>query len=74
MVTVRLLSERSGKPIVGTKVSLGFDGLTRGVTKSEYTDQKGEAHFNADPGDGKVFVDGSTKYKGRLTGRVIVYV
>jgi uncharacterized protein YfaS (alpha-2-macroglobulin family) len=74
MVTVKVVSKNSGKPIQGKKVSLGFDGLLRGVTRSEYTDQNGEAHFEAKPGDGKVFVNGSTKFHGRLSGRVVVYI
>jgi hypothetical protein len=74
MVSVKVVWESSGKPVEGKKVSLGFDGLTRGVTDSEYTDRNGEAHFDADPGDGQVFVEGATEYKGRLSGRVVVYI
>jgi hypothetical protein len=74
MVTVKIVSERSGKPVEGKKVSLGFDGLSRGVTNSEYSDRNGEAHFRVVPGEGKVFVSGSTKYRGRLSGRVVVYI
>jgi uncharacterized protein YfaS (alpha-2-macroglobulin family) len=74
MVSVKVVSKNSGKPVEGKKVSLGFDGFSRGVTGSEYTDSSGEAHFDADPGDGQVFVDGTTKHKGRLSGRVVVYI
>ncbi len=58
----------------GKKVSLAFDSMLRGSTDSEYTDSEGEAHFDAENGDGKVFVDGSTKHKGKLAGRVVVYI
>lgn len=44
MVTVKVVSQSSGKPVKGKKVSLAFDGLLRGVTDSEYTDSEGEAH------------------------------
>jgi hypothetical protein len=75
MISVKVVSESSGKPVKGKKVSLGFDGLlTGGVTGPEYTDSEGEAHFNSDPGNGQVFVDGATKYRGRLAGRVVVYI
>jgi hypothetical protein len=74
MITVKVIYQSSGKPAEGKKVALGFDGLGRGVTSGEYTDRNGEAHFNADNGDGKVYVNGSTKHKGYLSGRVVVYI
>ena len=74
MITVKVVSQSSGKPVEGKKVALGFDGLLRGITASEYTDRNGEAHFNADSGEGKVFVNGSSKFHGRLSGRVIIYI
>lgn len=74
MVSVKIVSKSSGNPVKGKKVSLGFDGFGRGVTSSEYTDSNGDAHFDAENGEGKVFVDGSTKHKGHLSGRVVVYI
>lgn len=75
MVTVKLVSKNSGNPIKGKKVALGIDGLfSGGVTKGEWSDSSGEAHFDVKPAYGKVFVDGSTKYEGYLSGRVVVYV
>lgn len=74
MVTVRVVHQSSGKPAKSQKVSIGFNDLGRGVTSSEYTDSNGEAHFDAKPGDGKVFVNGSTKHRGYLSGRVVVYI
>ena len=74
MFTVRVVSESTGKPMKGRKVSVGFSGWTRGITSAEYTDSDGEAHFDADPGQGEVYVDGKTAYRGRISGRVVVYV
>lgn len=74
MITVKVITQSSGKPAKGKRVSLGFSGLLRGVTSSEYTDSNGEAHFNADNGEGKVYVNGSEKYKGYLSGRIVVYI
>lgn len=74
MVTIKVILEKSGEPVKGKKVSLGFDGLLRGVTSSEYTDSNGEAHFDVKPGDGKVYVGGTSKFHGRLAGRVYVYI
>ncbi len=64
----------TGKPAKGSRVAIGFDGFTRGVTDSEYTDSEGEAHFDAEPGTGEVYVDGATKHRGRISGRVVVYI
>ena len=74
MVTVKLVYKDDGKPVKNKKVSIGFDGWTRGITEDVWTDEGGEAHFDADPGDGKVYVDGSTVYKGEIAGRVVVYI
>jgi hypothetical protein len=75
MITVKVCYESSGKPASNKKVSLGIDELFRaGVTGSEWTDSNGEAHFDVEPGQGRVFVDGSTKHKGYLKGRIMVYV
>jgi len=74
MVTVKVCYESDGKPAKGKRVSLGFSGLTRGVSGPEFTNYSGEAHFDADPGPGEVYVDGKSVYKGRLAGRIVVYI
>jgi len=71
MVTVKVVWQDTGKPAKDQKVSIGFDGWTRGV---KFTDSNGEAHFGADPGSGKVYVNGSTEYSGHISGRVVVYI
>jgi hypothetical protein len=74
MVTIKVIWESTGKPAKGERVAIGFSGLFGGVTSNEYTDSNGEAHFDVSPGDGEVYVNGSTKYKGRISGRVMVYI
>lgn len=76
MISVKLVSKSSGKPISGKSVSLGFDGnwVPGGVTKAQRTDSNGEADFDARPGKGKVYVDGRNAYEGQLAGRVVVYI
>lgn len=75
MFTIKLIEEYSGKPATGRRVSIGFNGLfTGGVTKDQYTDEKGEVHFDYDPAEGTVYVDHQVKYEGRLEGRVLIYV
>jgi hypothetical protein len=74
MVTVKVCYASNGKPAKSKRVSLGFSGLTRGVSGPEFTDFSGETHFDANPGSGEVYVDGKSVYKGRLSGRVVVYI
>jgi hypothetical protein len=75
MISVKVCWRQTGKPAESRKVMLGFDGLfSGGVSKTEYTDRNGEAHFDNDPGQGKVYVDGSTQFSGRLEGRIVVYI
>jgi hypothetical protein len=75
MVTVKVIYESSGKPAENRKVALYVSRfLASGVTDTEWTDSRGEAHFDIEPCDGEIYVDGSTKYKGRLSGRMVVYI
>lgn len=74
MVSIKVIRQSSGKPAEGKRVSISFDGLSRGVTDNLYTDRSGEIHFSANPGNGKIIVDGSLLYKGRIEGKVIVYI
>ncbi|HMV51221.1 MAG TPA: hypothetical protein PLD20_14210 [Blastocatellia bacterium] len=73
MITIKVVYRSSGKPAKGERVAIGFSSWLRGVTSTEYTDENGEAHFDADPGEGEVYVNGSTEHKGNLRGRVVVY-
>lgn len=74
MITIKVVRESTGHPVKGSRVTAGFSGFSRGITNHEYTDDKGEVHFDVDPGQGEVYVDGSTKYKGRISGRIVVYI
>jgi hypothetical protein len=75
MVTVKVVSKSSGDPVKDKKVALGISSIfSGGVTKGEWTNSDGEAHFDVKPSQGKVFVDGSTKHEGYLSGRIVVYI
>lgn len=75
MVTVRVISNSSGKPVKGKKVALGIDALlSGGVTQGKWTDEDGEATFNVEPNYGQVFVSGSTQYEGYLEGTITVRI
>ncbi len=75
MITVKVHYKSDGRPAKDRKVSLYVSRfLASGVTNAEYTDSNGEAHFDIESTDGEVYVDGMTKYKGRLAGRIVVYI
>ena len=75
MFTVKVVTKKSGKPAERKKVSATFNEILRGgSTGNKYTDSLGEAHFNNQPGIGKVYVDGQPLFEGRLEGRVVIYI
>ena len=74
MISVKVCWRHNGKPAENRKVVLSFDGMFGGQSKHEYTNSSGEAHFDNNPGPGKVYVDGKTVYTGRLEGMMVVYI
>ena len=74
MFTVQVIDKSSGKPISSKKVSVIFNGITRGCAKDQYTDNNGEAHFSEDNGDGTIYVQGTKVFEGRIEGRKIIYI
>jgi hypothetical protein len=75
LITIRLISKSSGRPVKGKKVALGIDALlSAGVTHGKWTDEEGEASFNVDPNYGQVLVSGSTEFKGYLQGTITVRI
>jgi len=72
MITVKVCYKTSGDPAIDKVVSIGVEELFR--TDSQMTDNDGEALFNVEPCQGRVFVDGSIAFKGYLKERVVVYV
>ena len=75
MVTVKVVYKSSGKDAEGKRVALYVSRfMASGVTDSERTDSRGEAHFDIESCSGEIYVEGSTKYKGHLSGRIIVYI
>lgn len=74
MVSVKVCWKQNGKPAEGRKVAVSFDGLTGGITGNEFTNSSGEVHFDVDPGQGKVYVDGNTAFTGWVQGMIVVYL
>jgi len=72
MITVKVCYKSTGDPAKGKEVSLGVEDLFR--THSELTDSNGEAHFDVEPCEGRVFVDESLIHKGYLKGKIVVYI
>jgi hypothetical protein len=73
-ITIKVCYESSEDPAVGKIVSLGGEELE--VSNSQFTDNDGEALFNIEPREGRVFVfvNGSIAYKGYLRERIVIYV
>ena len=74
MFTIKVIIRNTGKPAYNKKVCVGFDGLFRGFSKDQYTDRNGEAHFSEDNGTGVIYIGGREYHRGRIEGRVIVYI
>lgn len=75
MVSIKVVWRDSGKPAKDQKVAIGINSfLSGGVTKGQYTNSDGEAHFDIDPCEGQVFINGSTKHEGTIKGRVVIYI
>jgi hypothetical protein len=74
MITVKVYYESSDEPAIGKIVSLGGEKLEK--ADSQFTDNDGEALFNVEPREGRVFVfvNGSIAYKGYLREKIVVYV
>lgn len=75
MVTIVVISKRSGDPLEGKRVSISYGGFfSGGTTDKKRTDSRGEVHFDIKPCQGKVYVEGDKVYEGEIAGRVVVYI
>ena len=74
MISVKVVSEKTGKSLQGISVSISFSSFLRGITSTIYTDCNGEAHFDVEPGEGTVYVRGTAVEKGYLSGKVVIYI
>ena len=72
MATIKVCWEGSGKPVRGSHVSIGFDH--GGVSSKKSTDDSGKVYFDTENRSGEVYVDGTTKYNGSLSGDIVVYI
>ena len=76
MVSVKVCAQDSGRPVENAKVALYFDRgmLSGGFTGTEYTGRDGEAHFDTDPGPGRIYVNGKAQGDRVLKGLMVVYI
>lgn len=76
MFTICVFDESMGRPASGKKVSVeikeGIFGF--GFLPDQYTDSRGEAHFDHDNARGVVYVGGRSMYEGYLSGRIRIYI
>lgn len=49
MISIRVFSKSSGKPVKSIRVSLGFGGFFGTNSGPTYTDANGDTHFDVDP-------------------------
>jgi uncharacterized GH25 family protein len=75
MITVKVVDKRTGKPIKGARVALAFSGalLPGGVSKTEHTNEFGEAYFDYDSAS-VVYVNGQTVKEGNIKGLVVINI
>ena len=76
MFTVKVVERSSGRPAVNKKVCVYInEGIFHfGFTKDQYTDYDGETHFDNEPCNGTIYVDGHVEYKGYIEGRKVIYI
>lgn len=73
MVTIKVVRQSTGNPEKGVSVAISF-GMLSGQTKTIRTDSNGEAHFDVKPQNGEVFAAGRSRFRGKIEGRVVVYI
>jgi hypothetical protein len=77
LITIQVVRESTGRPASNIRVALFVERLFgTGMTSPEYTNDRGEAHFQIENCSGGVYVDGAfIKEAGsRLAGRMVVYI
>ncbi len=74
MFSVKVVDSSTGRAVKGARVSVGFDGFFRGFSNEEYTDSDGEVNFDNENGEGTIYVNGQSKYRGYISGRKVIYI
>lgn len=71
MLRIRVSMKFTNEPVKRTPVSLYLDTDPKHPIQGA-TDRGGIATFNIPPASGKVIVNGSTRYHGRLDGEIVI--
>jgi hypothetical protein len=74
MISVKVIEIKSMKPCLMVRVSLTFNSILRYTAEEKFTNSDGEADFDANPGEGKVWVNNSIQYEGYLEGQIVVFI
>lgn len=76
MFTICVFDESTGRPASGKRVSVEIkEGIFDfGFLPDQYTDSRGEAHFDHDNARGVVYVGGRSMHEGYLSGRIRIYI
>lgn len=71
MIIIQVFSKNNGNPKRGARVTIIWNIFTH--TDCGYTDDNGCAYGYAEPGEGEVYVDGDSVYKGPVQGMIPVF-
>lgn len=74
MITIQVIKQNTGRPAKNVRVAVEFHGWTRGFSDTKHTDANGEVHISNDNGDATVYLNGTTHWKGKLSGRKVFYI
>lgn len=74
MFTVQVLDRRDGQPLEYKTVAVHFSCFLAGHTRDVKTDHRGEAHFDYNNGQGKIYVGSQVVYDDEISDRIVVYV
>lgn len=73
MFSVRLINERTGKPIKNEKIFVTY-GFPVGSWKEEWTNGEGDAYFDINDSNTVVKHKGKVLHKGKVSGCIVAYV
>ncbi len=69
MISVKVFMKVNNEPLKRTPVVLELDPDGK-QTEPVFTDRAGVAHFDMNPGSGKILISGVERYNGRLDGEI----
>ncbi len=72
--TIQVIEKITGRSVSHQKVGIIFSGLMHVIAREQYTDEVGEAHFDEENGEVRIYINGKKVYDGLVEGRRVVFV